>query len=46
MTDYNSSKKCNVSFIGVENNLNSFPKNTFLINDFLDDSLKKILKIN
>tara|TARA_B100001063_G_C16721362_1_gene533781 strand:+ start:348 stop:992 length:645 start_codon:yes stop_codon:yes gene_type:complete len=39
MTDYNSSKKCNISFIGIENDLNSFPQDTFLIKDFQDKKL-------
>lgn len=42
MTDYNASIECNVPFVGIKNTDTTFPKNTFLINNFINLELKDI----
>jgi len=43
MTDYNAAKKCNISFIGINNSDTRFPEGTTLIEDFNDPLIKRTL---
>lgn len=42
MTDYNAALKCNVPFVGINNEDTIFPVGTFTIDDFNDTKLRKL----